>query len=178
MNPHSPEQQYPLHIVKEALNRCLQERENAEFLIETKQQLIEIVQQGYSMMHDLDQEIVLPNGLILPSPRQILDHDVQFHTAVIERQKALLEDILKCEEALQNGIRRHTQSHETVNIRRIIEKQRRYDRYHKLQTDLIKLEGDLKSLNQDLDQDLKWLNQLRNQATSSSSNNSASLNDD
>ena len=61
MNPHSPKQQYPLYIVKEALNRCLQERENAEFLMETKQQLIEIVQQEYSMMHDLDQEIVLPN---------------------------------------------------------------------------------------------------------------------
>ena len=43
MNPHSPEHQYPLYIVKEALTRCLQECENAEFLIETKQQLIEIV---------------------------------------------------------------------------------------------------------------------------------------
>jgi len=85
MNPHSPEQQYQLYIVKEALIRCLQKRENAEFLIETKQQLIEIVQQGYNMMHDLDQEIVLSNGLILPSPRQILDHDIQLHTAVIER---------------------------------------------------------------------------------------------
>ena len=70
-------------------------------------------------MHDLDQKIVLRNGLILPSPRQILDHDVQFHTAVIERQKALLEDILKCEQALRNGIRRHTQSHETFNMRRL-----------------------------------------------------------
>ena len=173
MNPHSPEQQYPLYIVKEALARCLQERENAEFLIETKQQLIEIVQQGYNMMHDLDREIVLPNGVVLPSPRQILEHDIQFHTAVIDRQKALLEDILKCEETLRNGIRRHTQSHETINIRRVIEKQHRYDRYHKLQNDLIKLEGDLKSLNQDLDQDLKRLNQLHDQATSSSPNNSA-----
>jgi len=85
MNPHSPEQQYPLYIVKEALTRCLQERENAEFLIETKQQLIEIIQQGYNMMHDLDQEIVLSNGLILPSPRQILNRDIQLHTAVVER---------------------------------------------------------------------------------------------
>ena len=129
-------------------------------------------------MHDLDQEIVLPNGLILPSPRQILDHDVQFHTAVIERQKALLEDILKCEQALRNGIRRHTQSHETFNIRRIIEKQQRYDRYHSLNNDLIKLEGDLKSLNQDLEQDLERLNKLQNQATSSSTSNSAISNDD
>ena len=56
MNPHSPEQQYPLYIVKETLTRCLQERENAEFLIEIKQQLIEIVQQGYNMMHDLDKK--------------------------------------------------------------------------------------------------------------------------
>ena len=101
------------------------------------------------------------------------DHDVQFHTAVIERQKALLEDILKCEEALRNGIRRHTQSHETFNMRRIIAKQQRYDRYHSLTTDLIKLEGDLKSLNQDLDKDLKRLNQLREQATVSSYNNCA-----
>ena len=90
----------------------------------------------------------------------------------------MLEGILKCEEALRNEIRRQTQSHETYNMRRIIEKQQRYDRYHKLQNDLIKLEGDLKSFNQDLDQDLKRLNQLRDQATTSSYNNSASLNDD
>jgi len=129
-------------------------------------------------MHDLDQKIVLPNGLILPSPRQILDHDIQLHTAVIEIQKALLEDILKCEAALRNGIRRHTQSHETSSIRRIIEKQQRYDRYHGLKNDLIKLECDLKSLNQDLDQAIERLNQFRNQATSSSHNNSAKDNND
>jgi len=100
MNPHSPEQQYPLHIVKEASTRCLTERENAEFLIETKQQLIKIIQQGYNVMNDLDQEIVLPNGLVLPSPRQILDHDIQLHIVVVERQKALLEDIIECEVSL------------------------------------------------------------------------------
>ena len=127
-------------------------------------------------MHDLDQEIVLANGLILPSPRHILDHDVQLHTAVIERQKALLEDIFKYEDALQNAIHRHKQSHETFNMRRIIEKQQRYDRYHSLQNDLIKLEGDLKSLNQDLDQDIRRVNQLRNQAASSSHINSANNN--
>jgi len=76
MNPHSPEQHYPLSIVKSALGRCLQERENAEFLIETKQQLIEIVRQVYNVMNDLDSEIILPNGLVLPSPRQILGRDV------------------------------------------------------------------------------------------------------
>jgi len=130
------------------------------------------------MMHDLDHEIVLTNGLILPSPRQILDHDVQLHRAVIERQKALLEDILKCEDTLRNAIRRHNQYHETFNMRRIIEKQRRYDRYHSLQNDLIKLEGDLKCLSQDLDQDIKRLNELRNQATSTSHNNSANNNND
>ena len=89
-----------------------------------------------------------------------------------------IRDSLKCEEALRNGIRRHTQSHETFHMRRIIEKQQRYDRYHSLENDLIRLEGNLKSLNQDLDQDIKRLNQLRNQATSSSHNNSASLNND
>jgi len=36
--------------------------------METKQQLIEIIQQGYNVMNDLDSEIVLPNGLVLPSP--------------------------------------------------------------------------------------------------------------
>jgi len=72
------------------------------------------------------QEIVLSNGLILPSPRQILDHDIQLHTAVVERQKALLEDILECEVSLRNAIRIHKQSHKTFNIRKIIEKQQRY----------------------------------------------------
>ena len=129
-------------------------------------------------MHDLDQEIVLANGLILPSPRQILDRDIQLHTAVIERQKALLEDILKCEVSLRNAIPRHKQSHENFNMRRIIEKQQRYDRYYSLENNLRKLEGDIKSLHQDLDQDIKRLNQLRNQATSSSYNNSASNNND
>ena len=61
---------------------------------------------------------------------------------------------------------------------RIIEKQQRYDRYHSLKNDLVKLEGDLKSLNQDLDQDIERLNQLCNQATRSSHNNSASKNND
>ena len=78
------------------------------------------------MMHYLDQKIVLSNGLILPSPRQILNHDIQLHTAVVERQKALLEDILECEISLQNAIHRHKQSHETFNMRKIIEKQQRY----------------------------------------------------
>jgi len=129
-------------------------------------------------MHDLDHEIVLPNGLILPSPRQILDHDIQHHTAVIERQKALLEDIIKCEDALRNAIRKYKQSHEIFNMRKIIERQQRYDKYHSLESNLRKLEGDIKSLNQDLDQDIKRLNQLHNQATSSSHNNSAKNNND
>ena len=124
-------------------------------------------------MHDLDQEIVLPNGLVLPSPRQILNHDIQHHTAVIERQKALLEGILEAEISLRNAIHRHKQSYETSNMRKIIEKQQRYDRYNNLETNLQKLEGDIKSLNQSLDQDIKRLDQLRNQASSSSYNNSA-----
>jgi len=44
MNPHSPEQKYSLSIVENALGRCQQERENAEFLTETKNSLIEILQ--------------------------------------------------------------------------------------------------------------------------------------
>ena len=59
-----------------------------------------------------------------------------------------------------------------------MEKQQRYDRYHNLETDLRKLEGDIKSLNQSLDQDIKRLNQLRNQASSSSYNNSTFSQDD
>ena len=90
----------------------------------------------------------------------------------------MLEDILKCEDALQNSICRHKQSHETFNMRKIIERQQRYDRYHSLESDLRKLEGDIKSLNQDLDQYIKRLNQLRNQATSSSHNNSVKNNND
>jgi len=78
----------------------------------TKKSLIEIIQQGYNVMNDLDDEIVLPNGLVLPSPRQILNHDIQHHTAVIERQKVLLEDILAVEASLKNAIRRHKQSYE------------------------------------------------------------------
>ena len=58
-------------------------------------------------MNDLDSEIVLPNGLVIPSPRQILDHDIQHHMAVIERQKVILEDILAAESSLRNAIRRH-----------------------------------------------------------------------
>jgi len=85
MNPYSPEQRYPLFIVENALGRCQQKRENAEFLIETKKSLIDIIQQGYDVMTDLDEEIILSNRVVLPNPRQILQHDVQPHTVVIER---------------------------------------------------------------------------------------------
>jgi len=129
-------------------------------------------------MNDLDQEIVLPNGIILLSPRQILNHDIQHHTAVIERQKALLEGILKAEISLRNAIHRHKQSYETFNMRKIIEKEQRYDRYNNLETNLQKLEGDIKSLNQSLDQDIKRLDQLRNEASGSSDNNSTFFKDD
>ena len=84
----------------------------------------------------------------------------------------MLKGILEAEISLRNAIYRHKQSYETFNMRKIIEKQERYDRYHNLETDLRKLEGDIKSLNQSLDQDIKRLNQLRNQASSSSYNNS------
>jgi len=107
MNPHSPEQKYPLSIVENVVGRCQQERENAEFLIETKKSLIEIIQQGYAAMNNLDEEIVLSIGVALPSPRRILEHDVQHHTTVIERQKIFLEDILSAEATLKNAIRRH-----------------------------------------------------------------------
>jgi len=173
MNPHSPEQKYPLYIVEDALGRCQQERENAEFLIETKKSLIAIIQQGYESMNNPDEEIILPNGIILPSPRRILEHDVQLHTAVIERQKVLLEDILSAKTTLKNAIRRHKQSYETLNIRRLIQKQQSHDKYQILKNDLRKLEDNIISLNQDLDQDMERLNQLHNQATSSGLNNFA-----
>ena len=63
-------------------------------------------------------------------------------------------------------------------MRRLIAKQQRYDRYHSLNNDLIRLESSIKSLNQDLDQEITRLNDLRNQATTSSNNNSANSNND
>jgi len=116
MNPYSPEQRYPLFIVENAIGRCQQKRENAEFLIQTKESLIDIIQQGYDAMTDLDEEIILSNGVVLPSPRQILQHDVQHHTGVIEGQKVLLEEITSAELTLKNAIRRHQQSYESTNM--------------------------------------------------------------
>jgi len=129
-------------------------------------------------MNNLDEEIVLSNGVVLLSPRGILEHDVQHHTVVIKRQKILLEDILSVEATLKNAIRRHKQSYETLNIRRLVYTQQKYDKYEILKTNLQKLENDIISLNQDLDRDMEQLNQLRNQATSSSISNSAISNDD
>jgi len=83
MNPHSPEQKYLLSIIERALGRCQQERENAEFLIETKQSLITIIQGGYASMNSIGEEIILHNGVVMPSPRTILEQDVQHHTTVI-----------------------------------------------------------------------------------------------
>jgi len=177
MNPHSPEQKYPLYIIERALSRCQQEQENAEFLIETKQPLIIIIQGGYASMNSIDEEIILHNGVVLPSPRTILEQDVQHHTAVIERQKVLLEDILYAKATLKNAIKRHKQSYETLNIRKLIQKLLSYDKYQNLKQDLQTLGNNINSLNQDLDQDMEWLNQLSNQATSSSLNNSAISND-
>ena len=90
----------------------------------------------------------------------------------------MLEGILAAEASLRNAIRRHNRSYEVLNMRKLIERQQRYDKYHSLHKDLLKLEENIKSLNQDLDQDTKRLNQLRNQATSSSYNNSAISKDD
>jgi len=87
-------------------------------------------------MNNLDEEIVLSNGVVLPSPRRILEHDVQHHTAVIERQKIFLEDILSAEATLKNAIRRHKQLYETLNIRRLVHKQQKYEKYEILKTNL------------------------------------------
>ena len=63
-------------------------------------------------------------------------------------------------------------------MRRLVAKWQRYDRYHSLNNDLIRLQNNIKSLNQDLDQEITRLNDLRNQATTSSNNNSANSNND
>ena len=63
-------------------------------------------------------------------------------------------------------------------MRKLIEKQQRYDKYHSLNNNLLKLGVNIKRLNQDLDQDIERLNQLRHQATSTSHNNSAFSKDD
>jgi len=132
MNPHSAKQKYPLYTIERALRRCQQERENAEFLIENKQSLFTIIQGGYASVNSIDEEIILHNGVALLSPRTILEQDVQHHTAVIERQKVLLEDILSAEATLKNVIKRHKQSYETLNIRKLIQKQLSYDKYQNL----------------------------------------------
>ena len=103
---------------------------------------------------------------------------MQHHTAVIERQKVLLEEITSVETTLKNAIRRHKQSYETTNMRRLIRKQQKYDKYEIVKNDLQMLEENLSSLNQDLEQDLERLKKLQNQATSSSTSNSAISNDD
>ena len=113
-------------------------------------------------MNNLDEEVMLSNGAVLPSPRRNLEHDVQHHTAVIERQKILLEDIVSAEATLKNAIRRHKQSYDTLNIRRLVHKQQRYDKYEILEANLQKLEHNIISLNQDLDRDMERLTQLRN----------------
>jgi len=90
----------------------------------------------------------------------------------------LLEDILATEASLRNAIRRRNQLYKSLNMRKLIEKHQRYDKYHSLHNNLLKLEENIKSLNQDLDRDIERLNQLCNQATSSSYNNSAISKDD
>ena len=90
----------------------------------------------------------------------------------------MLEDILSAEATLKNAIRRRKQSYETMNIRRLIQKQQSHDKYQILKNDLQKLEDNIISLNQDLNLDMERLNQLHNQATSSGLNNSANSNDD
>ena len=63
-------------------------------------------------------------------------------------------------------------------MRRLIRKQQKYDKYEIVKNDLQMLEENLSSLNQDLEQDLERLKKLQNQATSSSTSNSAISNDD
>jgi len=68
--------------------------------------------------------------------------------------------------------------YETLNIRRLVHKQQKYEKYEILKTNLQQLKNNIISLNQDLDRDMERLNQLRNQATSSSISNSTISNDD
>ena len=85
---------------------------------------------------------------------------------------------MSAEETLKNAIRRHKQSYDTLNIRRLVRKQQEYDKYETLKANLQTLENNIISLNKDLDRDMERLTQLYNQATSSSINNSAISNND
>ena len=109
-------------------------------------------------MNSIDEESILHNGVVLPSPRTILEQDVQHHTAVIKKHKVLLEDILSTEATLENAIKRHKQPYETLNIRKLIQKQLSYDKYQNLKQDLQTLENNINSLNQDVGQDMERLN--------------------
>ena len=85
---------------------------------------------------------------------------------------------MSAEETLKNAIRRHKQSYDTLNIRRLARKQQEYDKCETLKANIQTLGNNIISLNQDLDRDMERLIQLHNQATSSSISNYAISNND
>jgi hypothetical protein len=126
MNPYSPEQKYALKLVERATERCKQELENTEFLISVKEELYDRVQQGvHALDHPIyDEPLILDNGIVIPSPRVILEHEARYHAETIDYQKNQLANLKEAAVSLDNGMRKHKQNYD-YKFERLIKKSHR-----------------------------------------------------
>ena len=82
MNPSTVDQRHIKTIIDRALEKCINEQANTEFLIQVKKDLLRVTQQGRAALSDefFDQPLVLNDGeIIIPSPRQIFEYEEHFH---------------------------------------------------------------------------------------------------
>jgi hypothetical protein len=115
MNPFSPELVIAKKIVQHALDRSLQQKDNTEFLIRIKEDLIAISRRGLAALNDemFDRPLVLSDGvIIIPSPRSILEYELLEHVASLDQQQVVLEGINESIISLDSCIRQHNKNYD------------------------------------------------------------------
>ena len=113
MNPSTVDQRHIKTIIDRALEKCINEQANTEFLVQVKKDLLIVTQQGRAALSDefFDQPVVLNDGeIIIPSPRQIFEYEEQFHQNSLNLQIELLEQLKDAAKFIKNLLRRHNQN--------------------------------------------------------------------
>ena len=123
MNPGTVHQCHIKTIIDRALEKCINEQANTEFLIQVKKNLLRVTQQGRAALSDelFDQPLVLN---IIPTPRQIFEYEEQFHQNSLDLQVELLEQLKEAEKFIENTLRRHNQNFD-YKYQELLQRQRR-----------------------------------------------------
>lgn len=116
MNPFYSDQRHIRSIIEHALNKCVMQQANTEFLIQVKSELLRVTRQARTTLSDefFNQPLVLNDGeIIIPSPRQIFEMEEQHHQTELDLQVELLKQLQEAEQFIDNMLRRHRQNYDT-----------------------------------------------------------------